>query len=183
MEKDIVRRKARQILTSLSIERINENSLIVSKNIISLIEDIQKSITSRTLIIGAYCPLQQEVLWFRSFKENEFSYCVPHVIDVNRMEFYKIPFKKIVQGSLGLVLDKEDRGELAVPDVLIVPGLAFSTSKNRLGRGRGFYDRYLSQFKGIKIGVCFSEQVFESIPTDEFDQNMNYLVTEKKIYK
>jgi 5-formyltetrahydrofolate cyclo-ligase len=183
VEKNIVRRKARQILTSLSKERINDKSLIVSKNIISLLQDIQKTITSRTLIIGAFCPIQQEVLWFRSFKENDFSYCVPHIIDECKMDFYKVSLDKLTQGDLGLVLDKEDRGELLVPDVLLIPGLSFSASKKRLGRGKGYYDRYLSDFGGVKIGVCFSEQLFENIPTDEHDQKMDYLVTEEKIYK
>ena len=183
MEKNIVRKKARQILTGISKERINDKSLIVSKNIISLIEDIQKKITSRKLIIGAFCPIQQEVLWFRSFKENDFSYCVPHIFDEHKMDFYKVSLDKLTQGNLGLVLDKEDRSELLIPDVMIIPGLSFSVSKKRLGRGKGYYDRYLCEFDGLKIGVCFSEQVFKDIPTDEHDQEMDYLVTEEKIYK
>jgi 5-formyltetrahydrofolate cyclo-ligase len=183
VEKNIVRKRARQILTGLSKEDIDRNSLVVSKNIISLLQNIQKSITSRTLKIGAYCPIQQEVMWFRSFKASDYIYCVPHLIDEHRMEFYRTSLEKVIQGELGLSLKDEDRSELGLPDVLLIPGLAFTASKNRLGRGKGFYDRYLSQFKGIKIGVCFSEQIFDEVPTDEFDQSMNYLVTEKKIYK
>ena len=62
--------------------------------------------------------------------------------------------------------------------VIIVPGVAFDTHNNRMGRGRGFYDRALQQTNAFKIGVAFSCQVFSQIPTISTDIPMDLVVTE-----
>lgn len=62
-------------------------------------------------------------------------------------------------------------------DLAIVPGMAFDSKCHRLGRGKGYYDRLLAQLPYIyKIGVCFSFQVVEAIPTDATDIPMNEVV-------
>jgi len=67
-------------------------------------------------------------------------------------------------------------------DMIIVPGLGFDEAGNRLGRGKGFYDRFLSNkgFKGITCGLAIEEQVMEYIPTDHHDVSINMLITDKK---
>lgn len=60
----------------------------------------------------------------------------------------------------------------------IIPGMAFDKSGNRLGRGKGYYDRLLSQLPNIyKIGVCFPFQLLPSILCDENDIKMNEIIT------
>ena len=63
---------------------------------------------------------------------------------------------------------------------IIVPGLAFTKSGQRLGRGGGYYDRYLAMLPPAthKIGVCFSLQLVESLPIEPHDQKMDAMVTE-----
>ncbi|MFA7082633.1 MAG: 5-formyltetrahydrofolate cyclo-ligase [Bacteroidales bacterium] len=61
-------------------------------------------------------------------------------------------------------------------DVVVVPGIAFDKENNRLGRGRGYYDKLLKAANAIKVGVCFEFQFFERIPTEEFDVKMNYVI-------
>ena len=61
-------------------------------------------------------------------------------------------------------------------DVVIVPGIAFDKENNRLGRGRGYYDKLLTTANAIKVGVCFDFQFFDRIPTEEFDVKMNYVI-------
>lgn len=64
---------------------------------------------------------------------------------------------------------------------ILVPGLGFSMFGERLGRGKGFYDKYLADFKGLKIGICFDCQWTEDhLPTDDWDIEMNYIITESK---
>lgn len=65
---------------------------------------------------------------------------------------------------------------------ILVPGLAFDQRGQRLGRGRGYFDRYLSHFQGLKVGVCFEFQVVEQVPIDPWDQPLDYLVTDHHIY-
>ncbi|GHT10845.1 hypothetical protein FACS1894170_03630 [Planctomycetales bacterium] len=65
-------------------------------------------------------------------------------------------------------------------DVVFVPGLAFDRSGNRLGRGKGYYDRFLRQLKpeAVKIGLAFECQIFDKIPTDSNDVQLDGIVTE-----
>jgi len=61
--------------------------------------------------------------------------------------------------------------------MIIVPGVGFDPQGNRLGRGRGFYDRLLVDVNGIKCGIAFDRQVTESIPTETHDARMDYIIT------
>jgi 5-formyltetrahydrofolate cyclo-ligase len=72
-----------------------------------------------------------------------------------------------------------------LPDIILVPGLAFDVAGNRLGYGGGYYDRYLSTCKNkpVKIGVCFQTNLYNIIPTDYHDIKMDYIVTENAIHK
>ena len=64
--------------------------------------------------------------------------------------------------------------------MIIVPGVAFDRHNNRMGRGRGFYDRLLkSTPNAYKVGVAFNFQMVELVPTEEFDVPMNAVITEK----
>ena len=74
-----------------------------------------------------------------------------------------------------------------VPDIMLVPLLAFDKNKHRLGYGKGFYDRYLNKyikkFKNIlTIGVAFSFQKHHKLPINNKDVKLNYILTEKGIY-
>ncbi len=68
-------------------------------------------------------------------------------------------------------------------DLIVVPGVAFDSHCNRMGRGRGFYDRLLATTPhAIKIGVAFDFQIFDTIPVEPFDQPMDIVVGETKTY-
>jgi 5-formyltetrahydrofolate cyclo-ligase len=62
-------------------------------------------------------------------------------------------------------------------DLVLVPGMAFDFGGNRLGRGKGFYDRILTEVSGIKCGVAYDFQVQESIPTEAHDAKVNFIFT------
>lgn len=63
-------------------------------------------------------------------------------------------------------------------DVAVVPGMAFDEKGNRLGRGKGYYDRFLSQLPPYiyKIGVCFDFQKFDKIPSEATDVTMDLIL-------
>ena len=65
-------------------------------------------------------------------------------------------------------------------DLVIVPGVAFDRQHNRLGRGKGFYDRLLSTLSAPKIGICYDFQLKELIPIEPFDKKMDLILTEKE---
>ena len=67
--------------------------------------------------------------------------------------------------------------EYGAIDLIIVPGVAFDASGNRLGRGKGYYDKLLEGTpRTPKIGICFDFQFFPEIPTDEWDVKMDLVV-------
>lgn len=67
-------------------------------------------------------------------------------------------------------------------DVVLVPGIAFSKTGDRLGFGKGYYDKFLADFTGSKIGICYDFQVLDDIPSFPHDIKMDAIITEKRIY-
>lgn len=63
-------------------------------------------------------------------------------------------------------------------DLIIVPGVAFTSDGNRLGFGKGYYDRFLSRCKKRSIGICFKEQLCSFIPTDRNDYKLDEIITD-----
>ena len=67
--------------------------------------------------------------------------------------------------------------QIILPEIVLVPGLAFDRRGHRLGMGGGWYDRVLSDIP-LKIGVCFGWQIVDEIPVETHDINMNWLASE-----
>ena len=63
-------------------------------------------------------------------------------------------------------------------DLVLVPGAGFSKAGHRMGRGAGYYDRFLSQSSGFRLGIIWDRLLVEKIPVDEYDQPVEALVTE-----
>ncbi len=78
-------------------------------------------------------------------------------------------------------------GDLEMPLLVVTPGLAFDRSGHRLGRGRGFYDRFFAclrddpDIRFSSVAICFFEQLFDSIPSVEHDQKVDCIVTDREI--
>lgn len=68
-------------------------------------------------------------------------------------------------------------------DLILVPLLAADKRFNRLGYGKGFYDRFLNSTNALKIGLVFEEFILPHIPTEDFDEKLDILITEKKILR
>ena len=71
-----------------------------------------------------------------------------------------------------------------VPDIMLIPLLAYDDNYNRLGYGGGFYDRYLNKYlkkykKILRIGIAFSFQKHHKIPTSNKDVKLNFVLTER----
>ena len=78
------------------------------------------------------------------------------------------------------------KSKIIRPDILLVPILAFDKNKNRLGYGKGFYDRYLNKLKrknkrSLVIGIAFYFQKYKKLPTNKNDFKLDYIITEKGV--
>ncbi|MBN2163936.1 MAG: 5-formyltetrahydrofolate cyclo-ligase [Pontiellaceae bacterium] len=68
-------------------------------------------------------------------------------------------------------------------DLMVVPGIAFDAAGNRLGRGGGYYDRLLTGFQGTAIAVAFDFQFLDTVPHENYDIPMDFVVTPTNVLK
>ncbi len=97
------------------------------------------------------------------------------------------PEDRLIEGRFK-VMEPAPNTMIVSPNILLVPLLAFDRHCRRLGHGKGYYDRTLQGLKandpGVRaIGVAFAAQEVERVPTDEFDQTLDMIVTEKKVHR
>ena len=93
---------------------------------------------------------------------------------------YKEPF---IKNALN-ILEPENPIKIKEVDVFLVPGVAFTASGKRLGRGGGYYDKLLSKYPDtLKIGITFNERIMQDLPTESHDISMDYVFTNDKYYK
>ncbi len=93
-------------------------------------------------------------------------------------------WEDLEEGSYGILEPRKDCiKEISIDeiDLIIVPGVAFDLNGNRLGHGKGYYDRLLEKTKAISIGLAFEFQIVKDIPTDGNDVPVDIIVTEERI--
>jgi 5-formyltetrahydrofolate cyclo-ligase len=180
MIKDEQRRELRQLLASMPKQDRQEASQAICSHLSSL-----PSISTSDTIL-AYLPLAEEVdltSLLTTWIEESRTICVPIVTwESKTMHAGLLPTlegESLIESKYGL---KEPRDPQSVTadsiDVMLVPGLGFDREGGRLGRGGGYYDRYLEFSRSpIVIGVAFDCQMLDSIDRQEHDQLMTAVVT------
>lgn len=104
---------------------------------------------------------------------------LPKVIDGENMEIRVYRNKEdLAEGSYGIM---EPKGQLFTDygkiTTAVIPGMSFDSNNNRLGRGKGYYDRFLKKIPlAYKIGVCFDFQKEKDIPHEENDVKMDTVI-------
>ena len=98
----------------------------------------------------------------------------------SRMEFYDFYAEQTSSGSFG-VMEPQAGEPIGVEqiDLMIVPGVAFTSQGERLGRGKGYYDRYMARegFRAQTIGVCFAHQLLLTLPIETHDRRVDMVVS------
>jgi 5-formyltetrahydrofolate cyclo-ligase len=139
--------------------------------------------------IGGYYPSNYEIddLDILDLLEKKnFKVSLPIIKKDNQMNFYgwsrNDPLKINKFG-----IPEPLSSKVFYPDILLVPLVAYDSTLNRLGYGGGYYDRYMEKIekikKVIKIGLAFSFQKISSIPTNQYDKKLDFIVTEKEILR
>lgn len=166
-------------------EIINKRKNIPNKQIKSNIifhKIIETDIYKKSKTIALYNSLENEVstkeLITYSLNNNKEVY-LPKVVG-EKLLFYKISSdEEFVLSSFNIKEPKGDNSKLMKEvDLVIVPGVAFDKECNRMGYGKGFYDRFLENRKTYKIGICFKEQIVEKIITFPHDIKMDEIITD-----
>jgi 5,10-methenyltetrahydrofolate synthetase len=148
---------------------------VMSANIVEQLKN--KLVDSHTIM--AYWPLPDEVdirLLINWLVEQGKHVVLPKVTGDETMELRRyVSQEDLIEGAFHIL---EPNGELFtdfdIVDVALVPGMAFDAAGHRLGRGRGYYDRFLAAHPALKkIGVCFPFQRVAEVPTEGHDICMN----------
>jgi len=110
---------------------------------------------------------------------------VPKVLSSTLMEPRVLTdWTQLQPGPLGILAPTDSTALAEELEVCITPGLAFTTHGDRLGRGRGHYDRFLEHHPSmLVIGLAFENQIVPSIPTEAHDRPMDMIVTESRVIK
>ena len=168
-----------------------ENYFEIDKIFFSpLLKLIKKNIKKKSIKIALYYPLNFELNVLKLVELKYFSHqtiLLPVAEKNNLMNFYQ--WKKndvLTVNELGMLEPIKTKAK--IPDIIIVPMLAFDKDKFRLGYGKGYYDRYLNkyikQYKDIMtVGVAFSFQKHNKLPINKNDVKMDFILTEKGIFK
>ena len=141
-------------------------------------------------ILLAYYPLDEEINILPLIKEALAlgkRVALPRCREGNLMDFYYITSLDDVETGAFGIFEPKMTCELYEPDekkpaIMLIPALAYDTLGYRIGYGRGFYDRYVNRFNGVKAGLCYRAFLKTSpLPRGRFDMAVDYIVTEKGV--
>ncbi len=169
------------------------NQLYDWENIsLSVLENLRKfsSQFSKKAIIGAYWPIKGEINnlpFLKEWCDNDGTVCLPSIEDnQSPLAFYTwTPQTEMEIGQYQIPIPRQ-REKKVLPDILLVPLLAFDKEGYRLGRGIGFYDRTLHDLRLQKniyaMGLALEHQLISSIPHESHDEKLDCVITDKKVY-
>ena len=152
----------------------------------------KKNKSKKNIIIAIYYPSNYEfdvLKIINNFKNSKVIYLLPKILDNNLLKFVEWNKHDILEvNKFGIPEPLDNNKKSHLPDVVLVPLLAFDCRRNRLGYGKGFYDRYLHKLiklnnKVQTIGMAFSFQKCKKIPISNFDFKLNNIFTEKGFLK
>ncbi len=135
-------------------------------------------------VVGAYFAFGSEVateLIIERAKMLGKKIALPRV-EEDKITFYELSStKSLIRGRFG-IMEPPPYGRMDEIDLLVVPGIAFDKKGNRLGYGKGFYDRLLSGKRTFSIGLAYSFQLLENLPHDRYDKRLDAIASEDGIH-
>lgn len=117
--------------------------------------------------------------------ENKKKVALPVCYGNGIMDFFTINSLDDVASGKYSIPEPVYKSKKVIPDsscVCIFPALSFDKSRNRLGKGGGYYDRYLRKHAVGTIGLCYEQLIEENIPVEGFDIKADIVITDKNIY-
>lgn len=181
--KDIIRKKVLEVRNKLADEEVTRLSESILLNL------RKNSFFNDSAHIMVYLDFKHEVR-----TDSIINYCLEHnknvYIPICIPETYELcisritDMKELKSGHFGIREPMTEYIRLAdsrLIDLVLVPGVAFDSSGNRIGFGAGYYDRFMKRLKpgAVKAALAYSFQVVDMVPSDEYDIPADYIVTER----
>ena len=150
---------------------------------------IRKHFDKKKIIIAGYYPSNYEVNilnFLEQASKRKFRIALPVIKSSNKMSFKSWVFKEPLYVNKFGILEPKNSKKKTIPDLIMVPLVAFDNRLNRIGYGKGYYDRCLKKISKIKkntisLGIAYSFQKCRNIPVNKHDFKLDCIFTERGI--
>ncbi|HBC20841.1 MAG TPA: 5-formyltetrahydrofolate cyclo-ligase [Porphyromonadaceae bacterium] len=175
MDKSDIRRKIKALRTMLSEEEKNS----AAEEVFEQLEKTAAFLLADKILMYHSLPDElQTIAFLRKWGERK-KFFLPRVNGVN-LDILPYDQTRLELGSFQIEEPTgDDLTDPAEIELIIVPAVAFDRNGNRLGRGKGFYDRLLQTTRATKIGVGYDFQLIEEIPAEPHDVPMDMVITQR----
>lgn len=131
--------------------------------------------------VSAYWPMRSEAdprPILEALHERGLPLCLPAIVE-QRMHFRRwAPWEPIVPGGFGTLVPAPEQPEIK-PAILIVPLAAFDRHGYRIGYGKGYYDRAISELRPVAtVGIAYAAQEIAEVPAEPHDRSLDWVVTQ-----
>ncbi len=182
MEKSVRRQKVLDQRLALTENDVNTRSVAIQKKL------LQSEFWPKSGRVALYSAVKNEVLTFDLFKhalEQGLEVYFPRV--EMGIHFYQVNGPEDLHRGSWMIPEPKQHCE-PLPegenlDLMLVPGVAFSKEGFRIGYGKGFYDKAISELKTKTVGLAYDFQMVEAFAFDPWDQKLDAILTEKNSYK
>lgn len=173
MDKKTLRQEIRALKKNYSREQL----IFQSDSIMSKLEVHPDFSKCQIVMLYASLPDEVNTMSFIDKWKTKKRIILPTVVGDDIIPVELTAESQMVEGDFH-ILEPENRPYEGPIDLIVVPGMAFDREGHRLGRGRGYYDRFLKKYPKVKtIGICFDFQLLEQIPLEPHDQVVGEVIT------
>lgn len=182
IKKDEIRKQILEKRSSLSLEGVNKKSELIIENLAPYLKNAQN--------IMIFMDMKNEVRITKLIElYPEKNFFISKIVNSkNReMKINKYNENELVLHKFGYYeSSSDDFYDEKILDIVIVPALAFDSSKNRIGFGGGYYDTFLNKVRGknkntLFIGVCYDFQMIEEVPIEGHDVTLDFVINESEV--
>ena len=171
------KKELRAAIKALKKQHSKEQLMEQSVKILAKLEQHPDFVRARRVMLYNALPDEVQTQDFLEKWHLEKQIILPTVVgdDIVPVEYEKDT--EFVVGDFN-ILEPQNKPYSGGFDLIVVPGVAFDRKGNRIGRGRGYYDRFLCQHLDVKrIGICFDFQLVEEVPTEPLDIKMDEVIS------
>ena len=171
------KKELRTLIKTLKKQHTKEQLFEQSEKILSKLEQHPDFVNAHSVMLYSALPDEVQTQAFLEKWHLKKQIILPTVVgdDIIPVEFGKDTTFAV--GDFN-ILEPQNEPYTGGFDLIVVPGVAFDQRGNRIGRGKGYYDRFLCQHLDVKrIGICFDFQLVDEVPAEPFDIRMDEVIT------
>lgn len=174
MTKEEIRRRVRARKQMID----QSERLAAAQRVFDTVRSMAAYMVARRVLLYHSLPDELSTHLFFENSPADKTYYLPRV---NGLDLEILPYERS-RMHLGSFRIEEPDGDDTIDiddiDLVIVPAVAYDRHGNRVGRGKGYYDRLLSRSRATTIGICYDFQLFDEFDTDDFDIPVDYVVAD-----